>query len=155
MEKSEAYSEIYAPGLTSRLAPLLIAAGLYLNYLWFNKGNKVSKVIHIIFLCEIAPFVLAKFKYVGLRFQGACMFVKIVFLKNNSEEIVKGKKYSKNLVLVSVIGILIFVKNITTVISRRTISFFYLINFIGRNKIDLIYESKRSNTNVQCRVHYC
>lgn len=121
--KRDSYSQIYAPSITSGLAPLLVVAALYINYLWFNRGRKVSKVIHIIFLCEIASFVLAKFTYAGLRFQGAFMFAMIVFLKNNSEKIVKIKKYSGNLVLLSIMSILLFVKNITTVVEGELTPF--------------------------------
>lgn len=120
--KRDAYSEIFAPSLTSGLAPMLIVLALYINFLWFNRGKQFSKVIHIILVLEILSFIMAKFTYAGLRFQGAFMYCMIVYLKNNSQNI-NIRKYTLNLVFLSVIGILLFVKNITTGVENELTPF--------------------------------
>ena len=123
--KKDAYSEIFAPSLTSGLAPLLVVLLIYVNYLWFNKRNKVPRLVHVIFICEFLSFIMAKFTYAGLSFQGAFMFAMIVYLKNNSQElnISNLRNYTINLFLISIIGIVLFVKNITTVVQDELTPF--------------------------------
>ena len=114
--KREAYSEIYAPGVTSGLAPLLVVLAMYLNFIWFHRKENYSKLIHMIFIFELLSFIMAKFTYAGLRFQGAFMFAMLIFLKNNTENIPFVRKYTFNLILISFFSIAIFLKNITTVV---------------------------------------
>lgn len=111
--KRDAYSESFAPSIFSGLGPLTIVFLMYINFIWFHRKKKYSSLIHIILICEIASFILAKFTYAGLRFQGAFMYTMIVYLKNNTDKLIKLRKYYINHIALSVIGILIFVKNIS------------------------------------------
>lgn len=114
-DKKGAYSEIYAPSITSGLAPLGLVLLIYLNYIWFHKGTKYSKLIHIIVVLEVLSFILAKFTLAGLRFQGAYMYCIILYLKNNTREEHLSFRYSVNLLVISILSIVVFYKNISTV----------------------------------------
>lgn len=114
-DKQVAYKEIYAPGITSGLAPLVLVILLYVNFLWFHRKTNYSNLIHVLFLLEILSFVFSKFSYAGLRFQGAYMYCLILYLKNNTQETLP-KRYVVNLFLISIISIAVFYKNITTVV---------------------------------------
>ncbi|WP_227562722.1 EpsG family protein [Acinetobacter calcoaceticus] len=112
--KTDAYSEIFSPSLLSGLAPLLIVLVLYTAFLYFNKNNFSSKLIHIILLLEILSFIMAKFTYAGLRFQGVFMFCMILYLKHSIDAININhiRKFVYVLILLSLIGIILFIKNI-------------------------------------------
>lgn len=112
-DKQGAYSQIYAPGVTSGMAPLGLVLLIYFNFIWFHRKTNYSNLIHIILILEILSFVFAKFSYAGLRFQGAYMYCMILYLKNNTQETTP-RRYSINLILISIISIAIFVKNVTT-----------------------------------------
>lgn len=112
-DKQGAYSEIYAPGITSGLAPLLMVTFLYFNFLYFKKDTKYSKLIHTIVICEVLSFVIAKFTYAGLRFQGAFLYGMILYLKNNTQSLQLHWRYIVNFSIASIFSILLFVKNIT------------------------------------------
>ncbi|PQA95867.1 hypothetical protein B0A69_05730 [Chryseobacterium shigense] len=121
--KSEDYSQLYAPSFVSGLGPLFVVLLMYVNFLWFNRGEKYSKLVHTIFICELLSFIFAKFSYAGLRFQGAFMYCMIIYLKNNSKKIDLPWKYTVNLAIVSVFSILLFAKNITTVVQDELTPF--------------------------------
>lgn len=121
--KSEDYSQLYAPNFVSGMAPLFVVLLIYINFLWFNRKEKYSKLIHIIFICEVFSFIFAKFSYAGLRFQGAFMYCMIIYLKNNTKKVDLPWKYTANIFIVSVFAILLFVKNITTVVQDELTPF--------------------------------
>ncbi|MBB6372535.1 EpsG family protein [Chryseobacterium shigense] len=121
--KSEDYSQLYAPSFVSGMAPLFVVLLMYINFLWFNRKEKYSKLIHIILICEVLSFIFAKFSYAGLRFQGAFMYCMIIYLKNNTKKMDLSWKYTANLFVVSVFAILLFVKNITTVVQDELTPF--------------------------------
>lgn len=121
-DKKGAYSQIYAPGITSGLAPLGLVLLMYFNFLWFHRKTDYSKLIHIILLLEILSFVFAKFSYAGLRFQGAYMYCMILYLKNNTRDDLRWR-YSVNLVIISVLSIIIYYKNLTTVVQEEVTPF--------------------------------
>lgn len=112
--KTDAYSEIFSPSLLSGLAPLLITFILYITFLCFNKNNFSSKLIHVIFLLEIFSFIIAKFTYAGLRFQGVFMFCMILYLKHNIDVINVSyiRKLVYILILLSIVSLMLFLKNI-------------------------------------------
>lgn len=116
--KRDAYSEIFAPSIFSGLAPLSIVLIMYLSFLCFN-GKSYSRLIHVIFLLEVLSFIMAKFTYAGLRFQGVFMYCMILYLKNNLESIQPHyfRKYLYVFIILSIIGMLIFMKNISIVVS--------------------------------------
>ena len=114
--KQDAYSDIVAPSIFSGIAPLFIVFLMYVNFLRFHINKPYYKLIHAIFLFEVLSFVLSKFTYAGLRFQGAFMYCMILYLKNHSDEIdsKKLKKYIAGYVVISMLGILLFIKNISS-----------------------------------------
>lgn len=114
--KADSYKEIFAPSITTGLAPLFTVFLLYFNYLIYNKKGRTSMLLHLIILLEIASFVLTKFSYAGTRFQGAYLYCMLVFLKHNSEDIVRIKRYTINLAFVSIFSIIVFLKNISVVV---------------------------------------
>ena len=113
--KQDAYSDIVAPSIFSGVAPLFIVFLMYVNFLRFHINKPYDKLIHAIFLFEVLSFVLSKFTYAGLRFQGAFMYCMILYLKNHSDEIdsEKIKKYIAGYVVISMLGIFLFIKNIS------------------------------------------
>lgn len=113
--KQNAYANVFAPSIFSGLAPLVMVFIMYVNYLIFYNKNSYNKIIHFIFLFEVLSFIFSKYSYAGLRFQGAFMYCMIVYLKNNIEYIsaYQFKKYFLGLLLINIIGILIFIKNIS------------------------------------------
>lgn len=113
--KTDAYSEITSPSIFSGLAPLFVVFVMYISFLNFNKNNHYSKLIHIILLLEFLSFIMAKFTYAGLRFQGVFMYSMILYLKSNVDSIEPQhiKKFIYILVILSIVGILIFIKNIS------------------------------------------
>jgi len=115
-DKQNLYTEIFAPSFVSGLAPLLTVLILYINFLYFHRGLKYSKLIHIIMIAEILSFVMAKFTYAGLRFQGAFMYGMILYLKNNTKLDQLHWRYITVFFIMSIFSILVFFKNITTVV---------------------------------------
>ncbi|MDH6250682.1 hypothetical protein M2347_000409 [Chryseobacterium sp. H1D6B] len=123
-DKKDAYSQVYAPSFVSGLAPLLMVFFMYINFLWFHRNTQYSKLIHTIFICEILGFVFAKFSYAGLRFQGAFMYCMIIFLKNNTRaQLGLHWRYTVNLFIMSIFSILLFYKNITTIVQDELTPF--------------------------------
>ena len=61
---------------------------------------------------------MAKFTYAGLRFQGVFMYCMILYFKYNFDGIEPRhmKKYVYVLILLSIIGMLLFIKNILGVV---------------------------------------
>ncbi|WP_089604237.1 EpsG family protein [Acinetobacter piscicola] len=116
--KRNAYSEIFAPNIFSGLAPLLIVLLIYMSFLFFHKNKEYSKLIHIILLFEVLSFILSKFTYAGLRFQGVFMYCMILYLKYNLDIVDSRifRKYIYFLILLSIIGILLFLKNISVIV---------------------------------------
>lgn len=116
--KRDAYSEIFAPSLFSGLAPFIIVLLMYAFFL-FISDKRNSKLIHIIFLLETLSFIMTKFTYAGLRFQGVFMYCMILYLKNNLDYI--DPRYMKRVVyfllFLCLIGILLFIKNISVSVS--------------------------------------
>lgn len=112
--KTDAYSNVFSPSIFSGVAPLAIVLMIYISFLHFNKGL-YSKLIHIILLLEVLSFILAKFTYAGLRFQGVFMYCMILYIKYNLDgiELQYIRKYVYILIILSIIGILLFVKNIS------------------------------------------
>lgn len=115
-DKQDAYSEIYAPAFTSGLAPLLVVFFLYANFLYFHRGHKYSKLVHTVVICEVLSFVIAKFTYAGLRLQGVFMYCMILYIKNNTKPIQMPWRYIANYTILSLLAILLFFKNIQTVV---------------------------------------
>lgn len=116
--KTDAYSEILAPSLFSGLAPLFIVLMMYSSFLYFQRNKPSSKLIHIILILEILSFIMAKFTYAGLRFQGVFMYCMILYLKYNLDTLSPHyiKKYIYIMLFISIIGMLLFIKNILGVV---------------------------------------
>lgn len=116
--KVDAYSEIFSPSLFSGLAPLLTTLIIYIVFLYFKKGNLSSKLIHVILVFEIFSFIMAKFTYAGLRFQGVFMFSMILYLKHNIDVISVSyiRKLIYILILLSIASLIIFLKNIYVIV---------------------------------------
>ena len=116
--KTDAYSDIVAPSIISGLAPLLIVIMMYASFLYFNRNKPYSKLIHIVLLLEVLSFILTKFTYAGLRFQGVFMYCMILYIKYNLDTIDPRyiRKYVYFLILLSIIGILLFIKNISVIV---------------------------------------
>ena len=112
--KTDAYSEITAPSIFSGLAPLLTVLIIYFSFLYFNKNNSYSKLIHIILLLEVFSFIMARFTYAGLRFQGVFMFCMILYLKHSIDAISVNhiRKLVYIFIMLSLVGIILFLKNI-------------------------------------------
>ena len=112
--KSEAYSGITAPSIFSGLAPLFIVLMMYASFLSFNNKNPYSKLIHIILLLEVLSFIMAKFTYAGLRFQGVFMYCIILYLKFSIDAISVNhiRKLVYIFIMLSLVGIILFLKNI-------------------------------------------
>lgn len=112
--KRDSYSEIFSSSVFSGLMPLIIVFLMYVGFLKFGE-KKNSKLIHMILLLELLSFVLAKFTYAGLRFQGVFMYCMIIYLKNNIDY-VEARHMNKiiyYLLFICLLGILILIKNIS------------------------------------------
>lgn len=116
--KRDAYSEFFAPSLLSGLAPLLIVLTMYGSFLYFSNDRRSLRLMHIILIFEIISFILSKFTYAGLRFQGVFMYCMILYLKYNVDFIDSNRmrKYVYVFILLSIFGILLFIKNIAVIV---------------------------------------
>lgn len=119
-DKQNGYSELYAPSITSGLFPLLSVFFLYANFLYFHRGCKYSKLVHAVVIFEVLSFVIAKFTYAGLRLQGVFMFCMILYIKNNTKPTQMHWREIINYSILSLLAILIFLKNITVVHDEYT-----------------------------------
>ena len=74
-----------------------------------------------------------------------------MYLKNHSDEIdsKKLKKYIAGYVVISMLGIFLFLKNISANV-EGDLSPFIPYNFIGKKAIGTLYENISSNSHVQC-----
>ncbi|MDO6645483.1 EpsG family protein [Acinetobacter guillouiae] len=111
--KRDAYSEVFAPSIFSGLAPLITVSLIYGVFLHYC-SKSYSKLIHVIFLFEVLSYLMSKFTYAGLRFQGVFMYAMILYIKNNIDfmEYIFIRKVIYFLIILSFFGILIFIKNI-------------------------------------------
>ena len=75
---------------------------------------KVPRILYLILILEIISFIIAKFTYAGLRFQNLFLFVLLVFVVQNLN-LLNFKTFSKKLIFISCLSLILFVKNISTI----------------------------------------
>jgi hypothetical protein len=109
--KRDAYSQIYAPTLFSGVGPLAIHLLLHFGYIKSVDKTKISKIIYPIFLLQIISFILSKYSFAGLRFQGLFLFSLIIYIKENFYLINKFF-FHYLLIVVSIIALFLLIKNI-------------------------------------------
>lgn len=102
--KYAAYADLESPSIFSGLLPLIIFFACYICLILVDR--RFAKKFMLLFVLEVASFVLAKFTYAGLRFQLLLLFVFFCFISE-----IDLKAYGKNKILV--------------------LSLFFLIGFVG------------------------
>ena len=127
LDKKDAYTDVYAPSITSGLFPILIFLLLFYLFKKNMYALKVPRILYLILILEIISFIIAKFTYAGLRFQNLFLFVLLVFVVQNLN-LLNFKTFSKKLIFISCLSLSLFVKNIST-IAPDGISAFVPYNF--------------------------
>jgi hypothetical protein len=113
--KRDSYSQIYSPSLFSGVGPLAIHLLLHFGYIKSVDKTKISKIVYAILLLQITSFILSKYSWAGLRFQGLFLFSLIIYIAEHFF-IINKKMFHNVLIVVSIIALFLLIKNLDSTI---------------------------------------